>query len=228
MSINRPIVADPQGLSRIAYPGDIMVTNESVPAANTGTAVTLTGALLGLGMYLGNPGGAATLTLDSAANIVASLAPQFGYNQNAALPAGTPNYNAIPNGTAFRYKIIDANGTNAITVAATANTGVTVNRGSVAVSSSKDFLITINNGTPVQTFAVNSTSSSATLTGLSQAQLSALSVGMIVTNSALNLQGQTITSINFAAGSVTMSGNANATATGTALTFSPVITVDGL
>lgn len=227
MSIVRSAVYDPQGLARIAYAGDLVATNESVPATNTGTAVTLTGALLALGMYLGSPASASTLTLDSAANIVASLAPQFGYNQNASLPAGTPTYQAIPNGTSFRFKIIQSTA-NGATVAATANTGVTVNRGSVAASSSRDFLITIVNGTPVQTVNVNSTSGSATLGGFSQAQLAALSIGMIVTNSALNLQGQTITSINTAAGTVTMSGNANATATGTALTFSPVIVVDGL
>lgn len=228
MSIVRAAVFDPQGLQRVGYQGDILATMESVPAAVTSTAVTLTGANLAAAIYLGNPSGAATYTLDSAANIIAALAPFFGYNQNAAVPGGTPNYQRIQDGTSFRFRIINANGTNAITVAATANTGVTVNRGSVPVSTSKDFLITINDGTPVQTFAVNSTSGSAVLSGLTQAQLVLLDVGMVVTNAALNLQGQTITSININAGTVTMSGNANATATGTALTFSPVITVDGL
>lgn len=227
MSIVRQIVLDPQGLQRNTFNGDIVVTGESVPATNAGTAVTLTGQLLGLGIYLSSAASAPTLTLDSAANIVAALAPQFGYNQNAALQAGTPNYQAIPNGTAFRFRYIQ-NSAFAATIAATANTGVTVNRGTVAASSSRDFLITVNNGTPVQTYAVNSTSGSAVLSGLTQAQLYTLSVGMIVTNAALNLQGQTIAAINLAAGTITMSGNANATATGTALTFSPVVTVDGL
>lgn len=227
MSIVRSAVYDPQGLARIAYAGDLVATNEVVPAANSGTAVTLTGALLSLGIYLSSAGSAPTLTLDSAANIVASLAPQFGYNQNAAVPAGTPNYTAIPNGTSFRFRYIQSTAF-AATIAATANTGVTVNRGSVAASTSRDFLITVSNGTPVQTVSVNSTSGSATLSGFSQAQLANLSIGMIVTNAALNLQGQTITSINVAAGTVTMSGNANATAVGTSLTFSPVIVVDGL
>jgi len=225
--LTRPQVFDPQGMSRNLFSGDLIATMESVPATNANTAVTLTGALLALGMYLSSGGAAVTLTLDTAANIVASLAPQFGFNQNAALPGGTPNYAAIPNGTSFRFRIIISTAF-AVTVAATANTGVTINRGSVAASSSRDFLVTFNNGTPAQTYAVNSTNASATLSGLSQAQLATLSVGMVVTNAALGLQGATIQSINFNAGTVTMSGNANATAIGTALTFSPVITVDGL
>jgi hypothetical protein len=227
MSIVRSAVYDPQGLARIAYAGDLLATNETVPAANSGTAVTLTGALLALGIYLSSAGSAPTLTLDSAANIVASLAPQFGYNQSASLPAGTSTYQAIPAGTSFRLRYIQSTAF-AATIQATANTGVTVNRGSVPASTSRDFLITIVNGTPVQSYAVNSTSGSAVLSGFTQAQLSTLSPGMIVTNSALNLQGQTISSINIAAGTITMSGNANATAVGTALTFSPVVVVDGL
>ena len=225
--ITRPIVYDPQGLMRNIFSGDLIATMESVPAANSGTAVTLTGALLAAGIYLSSAGSAPTLTTDTAANIVASLAPQFGYNQNASVPGGTPNYQAIPNGTAFRFRYIQSTAF-AGTIAATANTGVTVNRGTIAASTSRDYLITVNVGAPVQTYAVNSTNASAVLTGLSSAQLATLANGMIVTNAALNLQAQTIISINTAAGSVTMSGNANATAIGTALTFSPVVTIDGL
>jgi hypothetical protein len=225
--MNRPLVQDPQGFQRTALPGDLMVTNEIVPAANNGTAVTLTGALIGAGIYLSSAGSAPTITLDSAANIVAALSPSFNYNPNASVAGGTPVYAGIPANTSIRLRYIQSTAF-AATIAATANTGVTVNRGSVAASTSRDFLITFNNGTPAQTYAAASTSGSAVLTGLNQQQLATLSVGMIVTNAALNLQGQTIISINLAAGSVTMSGNANATASATALTFSPVITVDGL
>ena len=58
MSIVRSAVYDPQGLARIAYAGDLVATNEVVPAANSGTAVTLTGALLSLGIYLSSAGSA--------------------------------------------------------------------------------------------------------------------------------------------------------------------------
>lgn len=223
----RPMLQESAGLSRTIYPGDLLVVGERVPATNAGTAVTLTGALLSQGIYLSSGAGAVTLTLDSAANIVAALANFFGYNPNAALPAGTLQYQAIPPGTAFRFKVIISTA-NAVTVAATANTGVTVNRGSVAASSSRDFLVTFTNGTLAQAFAVNSTNASAVLSGLTAEQLSKLSVGMVVTNAALNLQAQTIISINLAAGTVTMSGNANATTVGTLLNFSPTLVVDGL
>lgn len=227
MSMNRSLVQDPQGFQRTALPGDTTITNEIMPATNAGTAVTLTGPLLAAGIYLSSAGSAPTLTLDTAANIIGSLSPFFGYNQNAAVPGGTPNYAGIPPGTTFRLRYIQSTAF-AGTIAATANTGCTVNRGTIAASTSRDYLVTITNGTPVQTFAVNSTNATAVLSGLSQAQLFSLSVGMIVTNSALGLQGQTINSINMNAGTVTMSGNANATAIGTALTFSPIVVVDGL
>jgi hypothetical protein len=225
--ITRPIVYDPQGLMRNLFSGDIVATMESVPATNTGTALTLTGALLAQGIFLSSAGSAPTLTVDTAANLIASLAPQFGYNQNASVPGGTPNYQAISNGTAFRFRYIQ-NSAFLGTIAATANTGITVNRGTIAASTSRDFLITVNVGMPVQTYAVNSTNATAVLTGLSAAQIATLANGMIVTNAVLGLQGQTIISINYAAGSVTMSGNANATAIGSAVTFSPVVTIDGL
>jgi hypothetical protein len=63
---------------------------------------------------------------------------------------------------------------------------------------------------------------------MSQSQLSTLSVGMIVTNAVLSLQGATIIGINIAAGSLTMSANANATVVGTVVNFSPLVTIDGL
>lgn len=103
-----------------------------------------------------------------------------------------------------------------------------MNRGSVPASSSRDFLITFVNGTPAQTLAGNTTNGSAVVSGFTQEQLSRLSVGMVVTNAVANLQGQTIIGINGPAGTVTMSGNANATATGSAINFSPVVVVDGL
>lgn len=213
MALVRPVVYD-GGQQRRLHIGDVFCRGEAVPATNNGTAVTLTGALLLPGIYLGNPGGAATYTLDTAANIVAAL--------QAA------NNGPIQNGTTFRFLIILTTAQTG-TVAATANTGVTVNRGSIASNDTKEFLVTINNATPVQTFQCNTTNASAVVSGLSQTQCSQLSIGMIVTNVVNGLQGQTITAIDPNAGTVTLSGNANATSTTpVAITFSPVITVDGL
>lgn len=206
---------------------DLIVTNEIVPAANTNNAVTVTAAMLGNPLFLAAPTGAATYTLDSAANLVAGLSPFFSYNPNALVAGGTTVSAGIPAGTAFRWRIIGSTA-QTITVTSTANTGVTVNRGSVAASTTRDFLVTVRNGTPAQVFAGNTTNASATVSGFTQDQLSKLSVGMIVTNAVANLQGQTIIAINLNAGTITMSGNANATAVGSAINFSPVVVVDGI
>ena len=214
MSLAKAVIFD-GALQRQIAAGDLMAAGEVVPATDAGTTKTVTGANLLGGIILRSGAAAMTDTLDSAANIVAAL-------------VGAVNGNAIQPGTTFRVRWVVSTA-NAVTVQATANTGVTVNRGSVAASSSRDFLITVNNGTQVQSYGVLTTNASAVLSGLTAAQLASLSVGMIVTNAVANLQGQTITSINMAAGTVTLSGNANATnTTPVSVTFSPVITVDGI
>ena len=202
-------------MQRQTAAGDIVAGGEVVPATDSGTTKTITGANLLGGIILRSGGAAMTDTIDTAANIVAAL-------------IGAVNGNAIQPGTTFRARWVVSTAF-AVTVQATANTGVTVNRGSVAASTSRDFLITVVNGTPAQSYGVLTTNGSAVVTGLTAAQLATLSVGMIVTNAVANLQGQTIISINYAAGAVTLSGNANATnTTPVAVTFSPVIVVDGI
>ena len=219
-------VTDGNGTVRPAAQGDLVLTQETVPAALTANAVTVTGPILANGIILASPTAAATYTFDTAANILASLAPFFSYNPNASVPAGTLVYSAVPNNTSFRVAIVVSTAF-AVTMAVTANTGLILNRPTIPASSTKDVLITVRNGTPAQTFTGNTTNASAVVTGFTSEQLSRLSVGMIVTNAVANLQGQTIVSINQNAGSVTMSANANATAA-SSISFSPVIVVDGL
>lgn len=226
MSLVYRQVVDPSGGVRTALPGDLVVTYETVPAAQTGTTLTVTGALLANGIILAAPTAAATYTLDSAANIVAALSPFFNYNQNAQVPAGTLVYASIPPNTSFRVTIVVSTAF-AVTINSTANTGVTVNRGSIAASSSKDCLVTIRNGTPAQSFSATTANGSAVVSGFTSEQLSKLSIGMIVTNAVANLQGQTIISINQNAGTVTMSGNANAAGV-SSINFSPVVVFDVL
>lgn len=226
MSLVYRQVVDPSGGVRTAAPGDLIVTNETVPAAQTSTTLTVTGAILGNGIILAAPTAAATYTLDSAANIVAALAPFFNYNPNAQVPAGTVVYSAIPNNTSFRVTVVVSTAF-AVTITSTANTGVTVNRGSVAASSSKDCLVTIRNGTPAQTFTGTATNGSAVVSGFTTDQLSKLSVGMVVTNAVAGLQGLFINAINLNAGTVTMSGNANASGANS-ISFSPVVVFDVL
>jgi hypothetical protein len=214
MGILKALVLDGQ-MARQLNVGDILAGGETIPATVVTTAITVTGAQLAQGNILRNPAAGATDTLDSAANIIAALTNGIG---NVGIPPGTT----------FRVRWICTTAF-AITVQATANTGVTVNRGSIAASSAKEFLCTIVNGTPAQTFAGLTTNASAVVTGFTQAQLSLLSVGMIVTNAVAGLQGTTIIAINQAAGSITFSGNANATnTTPVSISFSPVVQLDGL
>lgn len=224
MSIAKAAIWD-GSLQRQVQQGDIVAGSEVVPATDTNAAKTVTAANLSQGIILRSAGGAMTDTIDSAANIIAGLLANIGF-QN--VPNANPAQGALQPGTTFRVRWVVSTA-NAVTVQATANTGVTVNRGTVAASTSKDFLITINNGTPIQTFAASTTNASAVVSGLSQAQLQQLTPGMVVTNAVNGLQGTTIQAINYAAGTLTLSGNANATTTvPVAITFSPVVTVDGL
>lgn len=194
--------------------GDTQAVGTVIPATNsTATNLTITAAMLQASIILRNPAGVSNENIDTAANLVAGLSAGLGSN-------------GIPHGTAFvcRWIVTTA---NALTVQATANTGVTVTRGTVAATSAKDFLVTVVNGTPAQILAATTTNASANITGLTEAQCALLSIGMIVTNAVANLQGQTIIAIDPRKGQVTMSGNANATGS-VSISFSPVVTVEGL
>lgn len=214
MSLVTPVVYD-GGLQRAQSQGDIPFNFEPIPPATdtTNTALALTAAMLTTPVYVRNPAGVSTDTFPTADALITALLSQIG--------------NVVRAGTSFRWRVINLSA-NLITGAVTANTGVTLTRGTVPASTTKDFLITITNGTPTVTAtAIASTNGSAVLTGFTPAQITALSVGQVLTTSFANLQGQTIIGINASSNTVTMSGNANATSSGT-LTFSPTYTVTGL
>lgn len=219
-------VTDGAGSVRPTTQGDLVVTQEFVPAALTANAVTVTGGILANGIILASPTAAATYTFDTAANIVAALAPFFSYNPNASAVTGTTVYSSIPQNTSFRVAVVVSTAF-AVTMAATANTGVTVNRPTIPASSTKDVLVTVRNGSAAQTYTGTTTNASAVVTGFTSEQLSRLSIGMVVTNAVAGLQAATIISINQNAGSVTMSANANATGVNS-INFSPVVIIDGL
>ena len=213
MSGVKPVVfAD--GMQRAIGRGDTVLKGEVIPATIVTTAITVTGAQLASGFILRNPAAAATDTIDSASNIIAALQGGMSGAQ-------------LQNGSTFRCRWLVTTA-SATTVAATANTGVTVTLGAIAASSWKEFLITLVNTTPQQTIGANTTSGSAVITGMSLAETSLLSVGMEVLNAVNGLQATKIIGINPGVG-VTLSGNANATSTfKVAVTFSPVVTVQGI
>lgn len=212
--IVKPVIYD-GGQQRLVQIGDVLAGAQTVPATNATAGITVTAAMLLGGYVLRSAGGAMTDTIDTAANLI------LGFN--AAASGGQ-----LQNGTSWVVRWIETTAFTA-TLTATANTGITVNRGVAPASGMKDFLVTVVNGTPAQVHACTTTNASAVIV-MTPAQAATLSVGMIVTNAVANLQGQTIIAINSSTGQVTMSGNANATnaAPGVAVNFSPIVQIDGL
>ena len=210
MSIMKLVGFDGQ-IERQVARGDVFALAEVMPAAVTTAAnLTITGAMLAAGLILRNPGGVSNENLDTAANIVLALSQGLGTT-------------GIEPGTSFRCRWVNQ-AAFALTLVATANTGITLTgTATVIASGAKDVLVQIQNGTPAKTTLANTTTSgSAVVGGFSDAEIAAVSPGMIVLNAVANLQGQTILGVSLAAKTVTMSGNANATST-VSIQFSPLI-----
>jgi hypothetical protein len=201
-------------------PADILAGGEVILATTTTQPETVTGAMLMNSIRYRSPAAPSADVLDTAANIITAIQSAIG--------------GPIPPGLTWRHRVVMLTA-NAITYSATANTGVTVdaiagNQAVVAASSFKDFLVTIVNGTPVRNVPCLTTNASAVLSGIAASDIANLSVGMIVTNAVVGQQGNTIIGINAAAGTVTMSGNSNATnaSVPTNFVFSPVVKFTGI
>jgi hypothetical protein len=202
------------GIGRPLQAGDLPVDGTTIAATDTtNTNLTITGQMLLQGLIVRNPAGVSNENYDTAANLVNVIG----------------NGNPVQNGTQFRYRVINLSA-NLLTGVFTANTGLVGVRGNVLASTTKDFMCTVTNGSLAQSFSCTTTNGSAVIGGLSAAQAALLTPGMIVTNNVVGTQGQTIIGVNAAAGTVTLSGNANATtaAPGIQFNFSPVVTITGL
>ncbi len=214
MSVSKIAVMD-GGMPRQIQQGDVVALGEVIPATIATNAIPVTAGMLAAAFIQRTTTGAGTDTIDTAANIIAGITQGLGAV-------------GIQNGITWRIKYIQ-NAAFAITVQATANTGVTVNNGTINASSVKEFLLTIVNGSPARavTSAVT-TNASAVVTGLSNADAAAISAGMIVTNAVAGLQGATVLGVNVNAGSVTMSTNATSTLSAQTINFSPIVTLTGV
>lgn len=216
MSILKTVVYDGFAERQVAI-GDTVAATEVLPAAVAANTATITGAQLAGGFIQRTVTAGGTDTIDTAANIIAGTSSGMG-------SAG------VQNGTTVRVRWL-VTGAFAVTVQATANTGVTVTNGTVAAGAAtswKDFLVTYLNGSPMRTAMVTTTNASAILTGMTAADTANVTVGMIVTNAINGLQGLTVLSVQQGVG-VTLSGNANATSTTqVAVTFSPQVTLVGI
>lgn len=220
MSLVRPVVYD-GGLQRQTFPGDVLAGGEALNALTTAGAGTLTAALMISGIInRTGPGGAYNDTTDTAQNIINALvAPYpFGQTGNTGISSGV----AVPNGLTFRLKHIN---TVAFVMTMVAGTGVTlVGTTTIAASSIKDYLVTVTNGSPTQVFAVTTTNGSAVITGMTQFQTAALSVGMTLTGTGVS---GTIISIQPGVG-VTASANASATGTLVSVSFGPTVSITSI
>jgi len=216
-----PVVYD-GGLQRKVYPGDLVTGAETINASlTTAGAGTITAALLTSGILSrSGPGAGYTDTTDTASNIINALLGN--YNYSTAAVTGVSSGAGVQPGTTFRLSYIN---TVAQAMTLAAGTGVTLGSNvNCAASSVKDYLVTVTNGTPAQTFAATTTNGSAVVTGLNLFQTSQLSVGMLVTGTGVS---GTVISVQPGTG-VTLSANASATGTNVAITFAPTVRIDSL
>lgn len=195
------------GMERKQSIGDLVAGGEIVVTLTTVGAGTLTGALLANTVISRTgPVGAVADTVDTPGAII-----------TAASGSGPANV-----GDTWRLRYIN-NVAFAITV--TGVTGVTVTNGVVNASSVKDFLITLTNATPSSVQVASITNASPTVTGMTLAQTSAVSVGQLVTGTGI-AGSTTVIGVNPGVG-VTLSANATATNASASLTFNPTVTILG-
>ncbi len=110
----------------------------------------------------------------------------------------------------------------------TTNTGWTLaGTTAIAASSVREYLVTMGATKRSQVYAANTTNASASITGLTDAQMATLQVGQAVSGAGIPA-ATTLTAINLTNGTVTMSANATATGSLVSLTFSPTATCKGL
>ena len=192
--------------------GDTLAGAEVIPATIATNAITITGTQLASGLIQRTTTGAGTDTIDTAVNIINAI------NGGTGRP--------LQAGTTWRVSWVQT-AAFTVTLEATANTGVSLVRPTVNASSSKEFLVTVVNGTPGATVVADTTSGSPVITGMNTEETVLLSAGMVVTNAVAGLQGSTILSVNPGVG-ITLSGNASSTASNVAINFSPIIKIEGI
>ena len=207
MSFTKAFVRD-SGLQRVAIVGDVVATNDVLtPLTTVGAGTLLAPLLVATILYRTGPTGAYADTTDTAANIIALLS-QAGVQQ----------------GDSYRFRHIN---TVAFACTLTGGAGVTVVNPTVNASSVKDFLVQVTSAAQVSVVGnCSTTNASAVVTGMTQAQTSAISIGQAVSGTGIS-GGTTVIGIQSGVG-VTLSANATATNNPVALTFSPTVTITGI
>lgn len=207
----KPVVYD-NGAQRKMMPGDVLRQGEVIPTTSTdaasGTTTTFTAAQIVSGIIIKTVAASGyTATTDTASNIIAAAQP--------ASPGDT-----------FRLRILN---TVAVTGTLAGGTGVTlgtVPSTAVTASSFKEYLVTLTNTTPTLTCAADFTTTTKVITGMTQAQTNAISVGMLVTGTSVGASS-VVTSIQPGVG-CNVSVNSTGTVVGGAVTFSPTVRIDAI
>ena len=215
MSLLKPIVMDGR-MERVAAQGDVIGAAETLANSSLTTvgSATLTAAIITSGFCIrSGPTAGYADTTDTAANIIAALSTGLG--SSSASPGDT-----------FRFKF-----TNTVAFANTIAAGAGVTLGilpttEVSASTTKDFLVTLTNTTPTSTVSANTTNGTKVITGMTEAQTAAVSVGMQVTGTGIGASA-VVTSVQSGVG-VNVSVASTATASAVAVTFSPTVTIAAL
>lgn len=217
MSLVQNMVMD-NGAQRPLFQGDLAATGESTANAIANAAgVTWTGAQASQRLLLrSGAAGVSDTTPDSNTWLAALI--------NGYLGSGPLSPLGVQMGAAYRFCIVN---TNTGTLTIVAGTGVTLaGSTTIATVNTREYLVTILNGTPQQVFAATTTNASAVVTGMTAAQTSLITPGMLVTGTGIPALA-TVLSVQPGVG-FTLSANATATGSLVALTFNPRIELRGL
>lgn len=231
MSLVRARVTD-GGMVREINPGDLLAGGENILAGADTVAGgdTLTGAMFATGIIRRTgPTGAYTDTSPTSADII------------TALSGNNPAADVVPGST---FRLLFQN-TVAFAMTLAAGTGVVLGTGTTTIAASlvREYLITILNASPPVTLQTGTVNGTKALTFVLPAGMTSYPIGpapnainitpgMIVSGTGITA-GTKVLGITQGQGGITgVTTDTNSTATsvaaGVALTFSPVVQIDGL
>jgi len=222
--LDRAVVAGPGNTAnRVAGSGTLLASGKRIATLTTVGAGTITGAMIAAGVLRRTgPVGGFTDTFDTADNILLALAGN-DYRANAL------------QGVTFRFVYI-----NGVAQAMTAAAGVGITLGTVvdtAASLVREYLLTINNSTPVSTQVCNTTNASGVVTLQTPVAAGTITPGQVVSGTGITAgskvagvtMGNATTKLDLdKITSITLDQVGASAQTGVSITFSPSITVDGL
>lgn len=208
------------GTARLMVAGDIINMQETLQSIANAAGVTWTAANIITGILQRSGAAAVSDTTPDASSLVNALLANGGYQGGGAYSA-----QGIQAGSTFRLRLLNAN-TGTLTLVAGA--GCTLSSGPFASANAptvaaSEYLLSITNGTPPQTYAATTTNASAVITGMTADQTKNITPGMSVSGTGIPASA-TVLSVQPGVG-FTLSANATATGALIALAFTPNYTM---